>query len=192
VFDSFNELWQYLKDHDAPNWFVIFFSLVIWPPVIGGLALWWSNRKRQNAPGFLVTLTRGEIKIGEQEHPVVVLTFINQTGNVIYLSRAKLKAVQKTFSIPATTSRDMARGWHEIVLATSSKPGAFEHYECILQTDVEHGRAYGAIAVTTPLKDAFYSHHPGLLRRLFGRPKYFWLEYVLLVGEKKYSVKTIY
>lgn len=86
----------------------------------------------------------------------------------------------------------MARGWRELTFATASSPQVFDHYECILQTDVANGRAIAAIAVTAPMNEDFYSHRPGLLRRWFRRPKYFMLEYIIVVGEKKFSVSTVY
>jgi hypothetical protein len=36
----FYDFWQWLKDNDAPNWFVIVFSLIVWPIIL----YWISNR----------------------------------------------------------------------------------------------------------------------------------------------------
>jgi hypothetical protein len=128
----------------------------------------------------------------------VSLTFINQTGSIVYLSRAKLKASRK-FPIPIAASRDLASGWHELKFAlppnpppTSSVPVVFDEYQCILVADDKRGRAYSAIPVTQAPKDVFYSHKPGVFRRLFRWPKYFRLEYVVMVGGNKISVATIY
>jgi hypothetical protein len=68
----------------------------------------------------------------------------------------------------------------------------FNHYECILQTDVAGGRAYSAIALDHSMDSAFYSYRPTLIRRCFHSPKYFVLEYSLVVGEKKVSISTVY
>lgn len=191
MLDCLSRAWDYLKDHDASNWIVIIVSLIIWPTALSLVAYWWSNRRIQSIPHFLVTFTPSKIKIGEECHDSVLLTFINQTGSIVYLSRARLTEVQKNFPVPIAASRDMARGWRELVFAIP--PDNFHSvYECILQTDVETGRAIASIAVRQPMDETFYSYRPKLLRRCFGFPKYFLLEYVAVVGEKKFSVATVY
>jgi hypothetical protein len=187
-----SDFWEYLKDHDAPNWFVFFFSLIVWPPIVWAIAYWWTTRKRQSVPGFLVTPTPGQITIGSKPYDAVILTFINQTGSVVYLSRAKLKAVRRNFHIPIAASRDLAFGWHELVFALASAPDSFNNYECVLQTDVTNGRVMAAIAVMKSPQDTFYSYRPGLLRRLFRWPRYFQIEYVVVVADKKFSVAMVY
>ena len=87
----------------------------------------------QSVPHFLVTFTPDKITIGQEELDAVMLTFINQTGSIVYLSRARLTEVQKNFPIPITASRDMARGWRELVLRTP-RDQVYTLYECILQT----------------------------------------------------------
>jgi hypothetical protein len=184
MLDWLCDAWDYQKAHDASNWFVIMFSLILWPAAL----YWWNNRKTQSVPGFLVTFTAIQVAIGQELFEAVMLSFINRTGSVVYLSRARLTEVQKNFPVPVAASRDMARGWRELVFAI---PPNLHHdsHECILQTD---GRAVASIAVKEPMDETFYSYRPTLLRRCFGRPKYFLLEYVAVVGEKKFSVATIY
>jgi hypothetical protein len=184
-------IWQYLKDHDASNWFVIIFSIFVWPAILSIFFFWVANRKRQNVPHFLVTFTPTKIQIGPDPHDAVLLTFINQTGSIVYLSRARLTEVQKTFPIPIAASRDMARGQRELVFLNPASQ-IHDHYECILQTDATNGRAIASIAVKQQMDELFYSYRPAMLRRLLSCPKYFLLEYVVVVGEKKFSVATVY
>lgn len=187
-----SDVWQSLKDHDAPNWFVIFFSLVLWPIAL----IWWTKRKRQSVPHFLVTFTpMDQITIGDAPYPAILLTFINQTGSITYLYHARLTEIQKRFPIPVAASRDMARGWREVVFALPSNPPEplrFEHYECVLQTDPKSGRVLATIALKHPMDEAFYLYRPTLWRRWLRLPKYFLLEYDVVVGEKKFSVATVY
>ena len=84
--------------------------------------------------GFLVTFTPGRIGIGGVPCDAIVLTFINQTGSVVYLRNALLKEVKKNFPVPAAASRDMASAWRELVFAI---PPDTHHntYQCILQTN---------------------------------------------------------
>jgi hypothetical protein len=192
MLECLHTIWQYSKAHDASNWFVILVSLLIWPTILSVVVYWRANRKRQSAPHFLVTFTPYQIQIGTAPHDAVALTFINQTGSIVYLSRARLTEVKKRFPIPVAASRDMARGWRELVFALPSNPTNFDHYECILQTDAVNGRAIAAIAVKQEMDEDFYSYHPAMLRRCFRCPKYFLLEYVVVIGEKKFSVATVY
>ena len=177
-------IWLYLKSHDAPNWIAIFISLFVWPPILWGITYWLVTRRRQNVSDFLVTFTPSKIAIGDSDYDAITLTFINQTGSIVYLSHARLREVKKRFEVPVAASRDMARGQRELVFAIPPST-KFDQYECILQTDVTHGRVLASIAIKNPMDDAFYSYRPCVLRRWFWAPKYFLLEYVIMVGQKK-------
>jgi len=167
-----NDAWQYLKDHDASNWFVIIVSIFVWPAILSIFFVWWANRKRQSVPHFLVTFTPSNSNIGQATYDAVLFTFINQTGSITYLYHARLTENQKYFPIPAAASRDMARGWRELVFALPPEPPqtdlSFEVYECVLQTDPKSGRVFASMAVKQPMDDAFYSYRPTLLRKWFG------------------------
>jgi len=189
------DLWQYLKDHDASNWFVIIFSVFFWPAVLSLIAYWWAHHKRQNIPHFLVTFKPYSMLIDGVAYDAVLLTFINQTGSIVYLYHVRLREVRKHFPVPKAASRDMAGGWRELVLALPSptiQNTTFEHYEVVLQTDPKGGRAFAAIAIAKQMDEEFYLHRPQRWRRFFGCPKYFWIEYDIVVGERKFSVATAY
>jgi hypothetical protein len=180
--------WQYLKDNDLPNWISLIVGLFVWPPIAAAIVVLWSRRTLQSVPHFLVTLTPGAATIGSQSHPGVDINFINQTGSVAYLSRARLIEVATNFPVPVAASRDLARAWRQLVLAIPPSP-AFDRYECILQTN-ERAKAF--IATTQVPDQAFYSHRPAVWRRWLRCPKYFRLEYVVVIGDKKFLVSTIY
>jgi hypothetical protein len=184
MLDCLSNVWDYLKLHDASNWFVIVFSLLVWPAAL----YWWSNRRTQSIPNLLVTFTPMNLNIGPQQGDAVLLSFINRTGSIVYLTGAGLTEVRKRFLVPVAASRDMASGRRELVFAIPPDP-AFTLHECTLQTGE---RATAAIAINNPMDEAFYSYRPALLRRCLSLPKYFLLEYVAVVGEKKFSVATVY
>jgi hypothetical protein len=193
--DYFWYCWQYLKDHDASNWFVIIFSVLFWPAILSIGAYWWAHHKRHSIPHFLVTFSPTKIDIGGTTYEAVLLTFINQTGSIVYLYHARLREVSKRFPVPKAASRDMSRGWRELVLAlpalNPSQP-SFDQYEVVLQTDLKNGRALAAIAITKQMNDSFYSYRTPRWRRLLGLPKFFLIEYDIVVGERKFSVATVY
>jgi hypothetical protein len=43
-----------------------------------------------------------------------------------------------------------------------------------------------------PPEEEFYAHRPSLWRRLLRWPKYFRLDYVVVIGDKKFLVSTMY
>ncbi len=177
------QFWNWLKVNDAPNWAVLAFSLIAWPAVL----YWWSNRKRQSVPHFEVLPQPGQTIIGQQSFGAVDLIFTNRTGQVVYLSRARLRECQRRFPIPTTALRDISGGWRELKFAWRTPPLLNDH-ECILQTT---DRVMTNIAVSRQMDNAFYSYRPGWFRRVFRRPKYFVLQYTAVVGEKKYSIETV-
>ena len=61
--------------------------------------------------------------------------------------------------------------------------------ECILQTNE---RAMCCVAVEGQLDASFHNHRSRWIRRFFRCPKYYRLEYTAMVGEKKYTVSTVY
>jgi hypothetical protein len=192
VWQSVKDGWQYLKDNDAPNWFVFFFGLVVWPLAISIFAYLWTNMPRQSFRGFRVTFSPTRVTIDGTQHDAVLLTFINQTGSTAYLFRARLREVRRRFPVAQEASRDIAGGWRELLMSTNPTNGSFVRYECILQTDVSGGRAYAAIAVKQPMNEKFYSHRPAFWRRWLRRPKYLMLEYLVVVGDRKSFVASVY
>jgi hypothetical protein len=180
----FYDFWQWLKDNDAPNWFVIFFSLIVWPIIL----YWISNRKRQSIHHLEVFPQLIPLGIGPQQGDGVELEFANLTGSIVYLRRVRLLENRKNFPVPSAAARDISSGWRDLSLRYKPET-LYQHHECILQTNQ---RAMCCIAIERQLDQSFHNHRPGWIRRLFGCPKYYRLEYTAMVGEKKYSVSTIY
>lgn len=105
------DLWQWLKDHDAPNWIVIAISLVVWPLLLSVVLYWWNHRKIQEIPHFEVSPTSGQkTAIGGQPYDAVGFTFTNHTGSVVYVSRVRLRENQTHFPIPPAAVRSISGG----------------------------------------------------------------------------------
>ena len=186
VFVYILNFWNWLKDNDAPNWFVIAFSLVVWPIALR----WWFNRKHQNIPHFEVLPAQGHTEISGQRYDAVNLTFTNRTGRVVYLARARLRDNPSHFPVPPAAVRDLSGGWRELKFAIQQNERLlFIDHERVLQSNES---ALTNIAVSHPMDANFFSYRPGRLRRIFRRPKYFMIEYAAMVGEKKYSVATVF
>jgi hypothetical protein len=78
--------WKWLKDNDAPNWFAVAFSLIVWPIIL----YWLGNRKRQGVRHLEVFPHVIPLTIGNQQVPGVELEFANLTGTIVYLNRVRL------------------------------------------------------------------------------------------------------
>src|SRR6266702_1805738 len=102
----FMQLWNWLRDNDAPNWAVLAFSLIMWPAIL----YWWNTHKRQSVPHFEVLpqngLTTICTDICTEQFPSVELIFTNRTGQVVYLSRGRLRG-QRRFPIPRAAVKDI-------------------------------------------------------------------------------------
>jgi hypothetical protein len=98
-----------------------------------------------------------------------------------------LREVQKNFPIPIDAAQDILGGWRELKFINQS--GINIEHELILQTN---STAETSIAVNREMHKEFYSFRPELWRKLFRRPKYFSVEYIAMVGEKKYSISGVY
>jgi hypothetical protein len=182
-----SHFWQFGKDDDASNWFVIAFTVVLWPIVVSAFFYYWSKRKVQEIPHFEVYPTSGQkTKIGGQLLDAVGFTFTNRTGSVVYVRQVRLYENQTNFPIPPAAVRNISGG-REIKFG--NQHGKLIDDERILNAN---DRALTSIAVAQPMGGEFDTYRPGLIRRLFGRPKYFTLEYTAMVGERKYSVRTVY
>ncbi len=55
-------VFDWLRDHDLPNWFTFLFSLFGWPLVV----YWWNTRKVQGVPFFDVVYRQGQTAMGTQ------------------------------------------------------------------------------------------------------------------------------
>jgi hypothetical protein len=179
--------WQWLKDHDAPNWFSIGFSLVIWPVFLSILAYYWSRRQVRGIPNFDVQPQPGRTVIGDKQYDAVNLTFANFTGSIVYIRRARLRERRTNFPIAQAAVKSISGGWRELKFA--DEHGNFIRDQLILETG---GRTVTSIAVVKTFGANFYNYRPGYLRVLFRRPKYFVIQYTAMVSDKKYSVAEVY
>jgi hypothetical protein len=178
--------WQLLKDNDAPNWIVILISLFVWPAILH----WWFNRNRQSIPNLEVLPTGGQTTIHGQLYTTVDFAFKNRTGSVVYLYHARLRESPKRFPVPPAAARNISDGSRELKFAIQQNVNLlFVADELVLQAN---SSGLTNIAVTQSMGTDFFSYRPSLLRIWFRRPKYFLLQYTAMVGEKKYSVSTVY
>jgi hypothetical protein len=183
---EFWKFWTWGKENDVSNWFVLVFSLIAWPITLH----WYFNRSRQGVPHLNVSLRPGgQTTVEGKQFPSLDITFTNQTGQVVYLSRARLRG-RRRLQIPLTPTTS---GWYDLKFAWSKTPSnqgivPLQDFECILQT--------GETALTNIAArrsdDTFLSYRPWWFRRWLWWPKYFRMQYTAMVGEKQYKADTVY
>lgn len=132
-------------------------------------------------------LSSGAMDINGRQYLAIGITFTNRTGSIIYLGRARLREVPKDFPVPMDAARDMSGGWRELKFLNQSD--RFVDHEMILHTNKS---AVTCMAVTHAMSAQFFSFRPSLWRQVFRWPKYFAIEFIAMVGDKKYSVLSIY
>jgi len=175
--------WDWMKANDLPNWVVFLFTAIVWPIVLFA----WQKRAVNNVSGLEVRFAPGDININGNSHAAVAIDVINHTGSVVYLTGGRIKRCSSSFSVPIDASRDIAEGSYHLAFMDGN--GHFSQRERTLQTN-ETART--AIATTSPLGESFYTFRAPWYRRLVRARKYFVLEYVAMVGKKRYSVRTPY
>ena len=177
------DMWNWIKANDLPNWVVVLFTAILWPLVL----FIWHRRSVSNVPGLEVRLSPGNIQINGEQHNAVAIDVINHTGAVVYVTATRIKSCSALFTVPPAVSRDIAEGSY--FLAFIGPNAQFDQREITLQTN-ETART--AIGVSAPLNQSFYTYRAPWYRRLINFKKYFVLEYVAMVGQKRSLVRTVY
>jgi len=175
------EFWTWLKANDIPNWIAI----VLWPLAI----FLWDRRTVSTIPNLEVSLFKGKTKIGENdESDALYLKFLNNTSSIIYLTNICILNCSKKFHVDPAAARDIAKSSYELKFP-NGKDGYLTERQIILHTNAETSTS---LSVKNSITDDMLSYKPNILRQVFRRPKYFCLQYIALVGNKRYRVSTTY
>jgi hypothetical protein len=181
----FEQIWNYLKVHDLPNWIVLCFSLIVWPIV---LYLW--NRRTYSSIRnlqIIVDPAGGVIPTGES-CPYLVFRFENKTGENVYIANATIKVTDLINPHP-NADKDLSTGNYALKFAEREGESFFR-----LQTTINTGNR---VTTGLPLSES-YSKEDGLkslintLRshksnRLFS--KYFTLQFDTMIGGKHRGIR---
>ncbi len=174
-----SDAWRWFHENDMPNWF----SIIVWPLIL----FWWSRRTVSSVPNLEVSLKRGATSIGKQQFPATDWHFLNNTGSIVYLTNVAVRKCTGEFVVRPEASRDIVRGSHELKFSVGD--GNLIERQIIMQTDTVHG---SSLAMQSPVTDEFLSYKQEFWRALLKQPKFFCLEYTVLVGNKRYKVSTTY
>jgi hypothetical protein len=178
---------KYLRENDIANWIIFAITAIVWPATLIVL----KHRKVDRVAGLQTRLFQDNINIGGVITPAVRIEFINNTQQTIYITDAWIKDCTKQFKVPALAGKNIGDNSYHLNFATMTWEGNvdFNKREVTIQTN---GSNITSIAIESEIGQEFYSHNPNLFRKLFRRPKYFKLQYVVLVGQKRHAVSTIY
>jgi hypothetical protein len=179
------KIYQWMQQNDLPNWIVFIFSLILWP-----IALYlWDQRTINNIPHLPISLSKGATSSdGEKKENFIWINFLNNTGSIIYLTNIRILHCSKLFKVDPKASRDISESSHELKFPNKTNNTLTER-QIVLQTNEESG---SGLQLKEIIPDEMITYKSMLWRRLLRRPKYFCLEYVVMVGNKRYKVSTIY
>jgi len=179
----------FAKEYDIPNWFVFIFTVFFWPLVL----FLWNARKTQSIPNLEVSLSEAKLNIWKMidskrvdtEYAALWFKFSNQTGSTVYISNARLLKCTKLLNVAKASTRDLSAAY-ELNFQVDNN---LNQRQVILHTNC---KTETAIALDSNPSLSIMQYKPSILRRIFRYPKYFCLEYVAMVGKKRYNVSTIY
>jgi len=180
-----HKIYLWMQKNDIPNWVVIIFSLVLWPIVL----YLWNQRAVNNIPNLQISLSKGVTSSqGERKENFIWINFLNNTGSIIYLTNIRILKCSKLFQVDPKASRDISESSHELKFP-NKKDNILTERQIILQTNEESG---GGLQLKETISDEMLTYKSSLWRRVLRRPKYFCLEYVVMIGNKRYKVNTVY
>lgn len=178
----FNQIWFWLKDNDIPNWVILFFTIILWPVVL----FIWNRRIVTNIPNLEVSFSKARARIGQNEHDALSITFLNNTGSIVYITNARILNCSKNFKVHSLASRDIASSSYELKFSNGSE---YKDRQIILQTSAE---AHTVLSIDGAIDSKMLSYKRHWIRRLLRLRKYFRIQYVAMVGNKRYKVSTNY
>lgn len=178
------ELYEWLKLNDIPNWITLLFSLIVWPIVL----FLWNKRIFKNIANLEVSITIDQMTMGATSSDCINFKFLNNTGSIVYIANARIANCSKEFCVHPNASRDIAESSYELKFFNNGT-SSFTEKQIILQTNEEN---YTSLGIKKSLSEDFFTYKPSWIRKLFRWRKYFTLEYIAMVGKKRFKVKTIY
>lgn len=177
---------DWLNQHDPHNWFIVLFSLVVWPLALA----WWRRRTVNSVPGLEIVLASGEVGIGPpgaaSPYKAISVRFINRTGAVVYLTSPRVTICRENLPVTPAAEMDATTGAHVFAFVEGQELKA---HELTLHTN---SQASGAIALSTDAPPDFFAYTAPQWRRWLRRPKYFVLAFRAVVGGSSYNVKMIH
>jgi hypothetical protein len=139
---------------------------------------WWEQRTVRGVRGLIVSREKKRMC----DHDSVEFKFKNGTGSVVYVTQARLSRCSRRMR--ALGDLDIGFGYWPMKFL--DERGYYSRQEVILQT-ADDGKT--AVAVREFPK-GLQEYRPSAARRLWPFPKYFCLEYVAMVGDRRYRVAT--
>jgi hypothetical protein len=167
--------WNWLREHDVPNWIVG----VIWPAVLSVGYWFWQGRKVQNVPGLEVALSHYS-----ENPPEALFTFRNRTDSPVYLTKVGIRC-SRLFPVRADATRDIVSQSCELKFG---KKWEFWDREVLISINDEK---ISGLGLNEKLSEEIIRYQPSWVKKVLGIKKYYTLEYVAVVGTRKYRVRTI-
>ncbi|MFA5125335.1 MAG: hypothetical protein WC409_05870 [Candidatus Omnitrophota bacterium] len=176
--------WEYLKEHDVPNWLAIIFTLIVWPLAL----IIWNKRYIRGIRNLqiLIDSSRGTIPTGES-CPYLIFRIKNNTGERIYITDLSLVLSRQIRAHP-NADRDISTGGYTLKFAEKAGDPFFRFYITIdTQQEAITGFPlrvdYDDQALRTLIMELRNYRRNGIIAR------YFILQFDCMVGKKHHKVK---
>jgi hypothetical protein len=170
---------------DIANWMALTISFLA--AIASSLATkWWVRRWQHCVPGLDVVREKSNGRIDDAPAPSLKFRFLNNTGTLIFIQHPRLLSVTKRLPLHPGTWMDSATGSCELKFLNPSTK-VFERRHTIIET---HAEAETAICAAGELDLKVLHYTSPSWRRFFRRPKFFILEYVVIVDGKVVRVRT--
>jgi len=177
------EFYLFLKSNDVPNILILCFTGIVWPIIL----FLWNRKTVNNINNFEVSISfNDQLDIRNTSYNGIVLTFLNNTGSIVYLTNARISKCTKRFMVCTDCTRDIADSSYE--LKFSHNYGLVDKRQITIQTNE---KAYTCLGLRK-FENEILLYSTPILRKIFKVPKYFCLSYIALVGDKKYKVVTVF
>ena len=178
------QLWSFLKQHDAPNWVAMAFSLVMWPIVL----YLWTRRTYGSIRNLQIIVDPAAGVIPTGEHcPYLVIRFHNNTDQNIYVANGSIRMTERVAAHP-NADRDISTSSYALKFA--ELPGQpFAR----LQTTIPTG---SAVTTGLPLDERYQGAALSSLinelrthRRAVLFAKYFTLSFEAMEGHRHKRIR---
>jgi hypothetical protein len=176
--------WTWLQNNDIPNSVTFFLVAIVWP-----VGLWiYSKRPVHSIPNLVIRVTARDGDINGTPHAGINIAFDNQTGSVVYISNPRLLGVTRHFGVYQLAAHDISDFSYQLQFWNTTTE-RFELRQIILQTN-QHGDTWMPLAAQPD--DALLAYRLPLWRRFLNWKRYFRLEFLTVVGEKRFRVSLPY
>lgn len=180
ILNSILSILEWPASHDISNTVALILTSMLLPLVL----YWYDNCWATRIPGLELSIDPGRWPSGEDS---IVITFRNNTGSVVYITRPCLIPQAGTFRVHSSATRNLSDGSHKLEFENGA--GQFVIKEVTIQTG---GNIRTGLALDAPLDLSVRQHICPWWRRLLRWPRFFRIQFIAMVGDRKHKISLVH